>query len=652
MILLHAQNVARYFGSEKLFDDLSLTIQDHDRLALVGRNGSGKSTLLKILAGIEEADQGQVVKAKDISIGYLAQRTGIISDRTIWEEMLTPFAEVIDLEKQMRAYENKLADEEVLNQPDLYESTLKSYDHIQNRFKSLDGYAYRSEIKAVLAGFHFYEEDYGTSIQELSGGQKTRLALAKLLLEKPDLLILDEPTNHLDMDSIAWLENYLKGYQGAILIVSHDRYFLDVLVNEVYDLSFGRLKHYTGNYSTYLVEKEKDLDKQWKDYEKQQKEIKQLEDFIEKNISRASTSKRAQSRQKQLDAMIRLEKPKNHSKSANIIFNPERESGDLVLQVNHLTIGYDGQATASDIELEERKNDIIAIVGPNGVGKSTLLKTIVGILPAIEGEIILGTKVDVGYYDQEQQQLHQNKTILHELWDDHPGMDEQVIRSLLGAFLFSGDDVLKTIASLSGGEKARVALAKLALDRDNFLILDEPTNHLDIDSKEVLEEALLDFEGTLLFVSHDRYFINKIANKVVEIQADGSQLFLGNYDYYMQKKEELEEMRALKEEPQENTSSPQKEMTAASLDRMELKEFQREERRLEREIQQLEEEINQLTEKNDAIHNRLLEPEVYNDLELSQELADQMQAHQANIDQLSDQWEILALELEDLLSEF
>lgn len=650
LILLQAQNVARYFGGSRLFSNLSLTIQDRDRIALVGKNGSGKSSLLKILAGEEAPDEGLLSAAKNIQIGYLAQRTGIISQKSIWEEMLSVFDEVIQIEADMRELEQKLAQEDVLNNEELYRETLKHYDMLQNKFKDMNGYSYKSEIKAVLGGFHFYEEDYDTIITELSGGQKTRLALAKLLLEKPDLLILDEPTNHLDMDTLTWLEGYLKSYPSAILIVSHDRYFLDELVNEVYDLSYGKITHYSGDYSNYLSEKEKNIEKQWKDFEHQQKEIQKLEEFVQKNISRATTSKRAQSRQKQLEKIERLEKPLTYSKSADILFKPDQESGDLVLQVNNLTVGYDNIPTAQNINFEVRRKDIIAIVGPNGVGKSTLLKTIVGKLEALAGEVINGTKVDIGYYDQEQENLTQNKTILNELWDEHPTMNEESIRSLLGSFLFSGDDVLKTIHSLSGGEKARVALAKLALNHDNFLILDEPTNHLDIDSKEALENALLHFEGTILFVSHDRYFINRLATEIIEIHADQSTLYLGNYDYYIEKKQELEEIQQLTESKDEEQPAESVELSEASLDRQELKDRQREQRRLEREVEALEIKILELEEENESIHADMLKPEVYNDPEKSFTLGEQLNENTEMIDKWTQEWEIVAMDLEELLS--
>lgn len=650
MILLQTQNVARYFGSTCLFSNLSLTIQDRSRIALVGRNGSGKSTLLKILAGEEAPDEGQVSVAKNIQIGYLPQRTGIISQKSIWEEMLAVFDEVIQIEAGMRELEQKLAQENILNNEEIYQDTLKHYDSLQIQFKDMNGYNYKNEIKAVLGGFHFYEEDYDTVITELSGGQKTRLALAKLLLEKPDLLILDEPTNHLDMDTLTWLEGYLKSYPSAILIVSHDRYFLDELTHDVYDLSYGKLNHYPGNYSNYLSEKEKHIEKQWKDFEQQQKEIKRLEEFVQKNISRATTSKRAQSRQKQLEKIERLEQPQTYSKSANIIFKPEQKSGDLVLQINDLTVGYDNIPTAQNINFEVRHNEIIAVVGPNGIGKSTLLKTIVKKLDALSGEVIKGTKVDIGYYDQEQENLTQNKTILNELWDDHPTMNEGTIRKLLGSFLFSGDDVLKTIHSLSGGEKARVALAKLALNQDNFLILDEPTNHLDIDSKEALENALLHFEGTILFVSHDRYFINRLATKIVEIEADQSRLFLGNYDYYIEKKQELEEINQLKELENKELSVREAELSEASLNRQELKDYQREKRRLEREIEALEVKILKLEEINEDIHTNMLKPEVYTDSEKVFALDEQLSENTQMIESWTEEWENLVMNLDELLS--
>lgn len=623
-----------------------MEIQDQDRIALVGRNGAGKSTLLKIIAGIEEPDEGRVMKPKDITIGYIEQRTGLISDKTIWEEMLTVFEDVIQLEEKMSETEKLLSSEEVLEDKTLYQETLKRYDQMQNQFMNQNGYGYESEIRSILHGFKFYEEDYHRPISELSGGQKTRIALARLLLEKRDLLILDEPTNHLDIDTLTWLENYLKGYEGALLIVSHDRYFLDEIVTEVYDLEQSNLRHYTGNYTEAMKKKRKDIQLQQKKYERQQSEIKRQEEFIEKNITHASTSKQAQSRRKRLEKMERIQAPKLDTKSANFRFTPDRESGEIVLQINNLSVGYD-EPVAENINIDLRKGDIVAIVGPNGVGKSTLLKTIIGQLEPLEGEIHEGTKVDIGYYDQEQQNLSQNETVLEDLWKDHPDLNEETIRSLLGSFLFSGDDVEKYIHSLSGGEKSRVALAKLALDHNNTLILDEPTNHLDIDSKEVLENALDSFSGTILFVSHDRYFINRMANRVIELQPNGTRLFLGDYEYYIEKKQELDDLEALEQGDGNETDVSSKEITETEFDRLELKERQKEVRRLERVLDSFEKEISEIEKNIEEAEHQLTLPEVYEDPKKAQKWGDTLNHLKKEQEEILENWETSALKLEE-----
>ncbi|GEL66679.1 ABC-F family ATP-binding cassette domain-containing protein [Marinilactibacillus psychrotolerans] len=648
MILLQTQKIARHFGAEVLFDDVTLEIKDNARVGLVGRNGAGKSTLLHIISGREEPDAGRVNKKKDLTLGFLDQHTGLESTKTIWEEMLAIFEPVIKVEKEMREIEYQMSSPDLLADKEYYQDLLKKYDSLQETFKQLNGYGYESEIRSVLHGFRFYESDFSTSVSQLSGGQKTRLALARLLLEKKDLLVLDEPTNHLDIETLSWLEKYLQNYTGALLIVSHDRYFLDKVINEVYEVSNRKVQHFTGNYSNYLKLKAELIQKMWKEYEKQQKEIEKTEDFINRNLVRASTTKRAQSRRKMLDKMDRIDKPQGDEKSAHFSFYTERESGGVVLQTEDLAIGYD-HPLANHIDIDIRKTDAIALVGPNGVGKTTLLKTIVGQLPKLTGKIQLGTKVDLGYYDQEQSLLHSNKTVLNELWDEHPSVPEQSIRTLLGSFLFSGDDVEKSITSLSGGEKARVALAKLAMEKNNFLILDEPTNHLDIDSKEVLENALIDFEGTLLFVSHDRYFINRMATKVIEISTDGLTLYLGDYDYYLQKKEELEELARLKteEETQENPAKEDFNLPKdQGLNRAQQKIRQREIRRLNRSIEELEERMQQSEVQLEAIQSKLNDPAIYDQPDEAVALSEQHDNLQAEQETLLEEWENLNLELE------
>lgn len=651
MILLQAQHVARYFGADVLFENIYLEIQDHSRVALVGRNGAGKSTLLKMIADIEQPDAGKISKGKQVTIGYLAQNTGLDSTQSIWDEMLDVFHSVIQLEKKMRHIEQLLGDADLLADEDRYQETLKQYDQMQHDFKEKNGYGYEAEIRSVLHGFNFFEADYTKSINQLSGGQKTRLALAKLLLQKKDLLILDEPTNHLDIETLNWLENYLQTYTGALLIVSHDRYFLDKVVNEVYDLSRQKITHYKGNYSKFLDLKAAQLEKEWKEFEKQQKEIAKLEDFVNRNLVRASTTKRAQSRRKQLEKIDRLDKPQGDEKSATFRFQPSIESGNVVMTVENGAIGYEDTILSEPINMDVRKYDSIALVGPNGVGKSTLLKSLLNELPLIKGETKFGTNVEVGYYDQEQAELHSTKSVLAELWDDHPTTPEKDIRSILGSFLFSGEDVEKSVSSLSGGEKARLALAKLSMEKDNFLILDEPTNHLDIDSKEVLENALIDFEGTLLFVSHDRYFINRIATKVIELSPEGSTVYLGDYDYYLEKKAEQEELKRLAQEDAQMKQPLQSEETIPNKpaeNRVINKENQKLIRQLTRRIEAIENETAELEQSIEELESELTKPDVYEDHIKVQEINDQLQLLTNQYEELMEEWESSTLELENL----
>lgn len=647
MILLQAQHVARYFGAEVLFENIYLEIQENSRIALVGRNGTGKSTLLKMIADIEQPDSGKIVKGKQVTIGYLAQNTGLASERTIWDEMLLVFEPVIQLEKDLRTIEKQLGDPELLSNEELYHATLNRYDQIQHRFREENGFGYQSEIRSVLHGFRFYEEDYLKQINQLSGGQKTRLALAKLLLEKKDLLILDEPTNHLDIETLSWLESYLQSYKGALLIVSHDRYFLDKVVNEVYEISRKKISHYKGNYSRYLDLKAAQLEQEWKEFEKQQGEIAKLEDFVNRNLVRASTTKRAQSRRKQLEKMDRIDKPQGDEKSAHFSFKSEKESGNVVLSLTNGAIGYDDTILSSPIALDVRKYDSIALVGPNGIGKSTLLKSLIGQLPLIQGEKQMGTNVLLGYYDQEQSDLNSTKSVLAELWDDHSTTPEKDIRSILGSFLFSGADVEKSVSSLSGGEKARLALAKLAMNKDNFLMLDEPTNHLDIDSKEVLENALIDFDGTLLFVSHDRYFINRIATTIIELSENGSTLYLGDYDYYIEKKAEQEELRLIAEAETAKTDKSEP-VPTIKANREINKEEQKLLRQLTRRIEAIESEMEEFETIITNCETQLIDPEVFGDHLRVQELNVELNVAQEKLDNLVNEWEEKSLQLEEL----
>lgn len=647
MILLQAQQVARHFGADILFENINLEIQDNSRIALVGRNGAGKSTLIKMIIGESEPSAGNIAKKKDLTIGYLAQNADISSDRTIMDEMLAVFDYLQDMEKQIHQLESAMANPDADHQSPEYARILKQYDQLQHDFKEQNGYGYVNEIKSVLHGFHFEEADHDRLISSLSGGQRTRLALAKLLLEKRDLLILDEPTNHLDIDTLTWLESYLQGYAGALLIVSHDRYFLDKIVNEVYEISHNKCHHYHGNYSQYINEKAQRLQQEWKQYEKQQVEINKLEDFVNRNLVRASTTKRAQSRRKQLEKMDRLDRPEGLEKGPHFTFSTKKNSGNLVLTVTDAAIGYNGNVISEPIDFEVRKNNIIAIVGPNGIGKSTLLKSILGQIPFIKGSSSFGTGVEVGYYDQEQKNLNPQKTVLNELWDEHPTTPEYDIRSILGSFLFSGDDVLKSVSSLSGGEKARLLLTKLAFRHDNFLLLDEPTNHLDIDSKEVLEQALLEFDGTVLFVSHDRYFINKVATSVLEITPEGSQLFLGDYDYYLEKKEEAELLKQAKEDT--THSITEKQVSTGKVNYQQSKERQKQERKLQRAVDSFEKEVEKLDTQKSNLEVEMAQPEVATDLGKLTDLQKQLDELTTKLAQAEEAWENASLELEEFL---
>ena len=629
MIILQANKIERSFAGEVLFDNINLQVDERDRIALVGKNGAGKSTLLKILVGEEEPTSGEINKKKDVSLSYLAQDSRFESENIIYDEMLHVFDDLRRTEKQLRQMELEMGEK---SGEDL-DKLMADYDRLSENFRQAGGFTYEADIRAILNGFKFDESMWQMKIAELSGGQNTRLALAKMLLEKPNLLVLDEPTNHLDIETIAWLENYLVNYSGALIIVSHDRYFLDKVATVTLDLNKHSLDRYVGNYSRFVELKEQKLATEAKNYEKQQKEIAALEDFVNRNLVRASTTKRAQSRRKQLEKMERLDKPEAGKKSANMTFQSEKTSGNIVLTVENAAIGYDGEILSEPINLDLRKMNAVAIVGPNGIGKSTFIKSIVDQIPFIKGEKRFGANVEVGYYDQTQSKITPSNTVIDELWNDFKLTPEVEIRNRLGAFLFSGDDVKKSVGMLSGGEKARLLLAKLSMENNNFLILDEPTNHLDIDSKEVLENALIDFDGTLLFVSHDRYFINRVATHVLELSENGSTLYLGDYDYYVEKKAEVEAIQT----EEASTSNQAKEPSPVN-DYQTQKESQKEARKLMRQIESLEAEIEELETQSQAISEQMLET---NDAEKLMEL-------QAELDKISHRQEEAMLEWEEL----
>ncbi|WP_027968212.1 ABC-F family ATP-binding cassette domain-containing protein [Streptococcus equinus] len=633
MIILQGNKIERSFSGDVLFDNINIQVDEKDRIALVGRNGAGKSTLLKILVGEEAPTSGEINTKRDLSLSYLAQDSRFESENTIFDEMLHVFDDVRSMESRLRKMEMQMAE----LTGNAFDKLMSDYDRLSEEFRVKGGFTYEAEIKAILNGFKFDESMWQMKISELSGGQNTRLALAKMLLEKPELLVLDEPTNHLDIETIAWLENYLVNYQGALIIVSHDRYFLDKVATITLDLTKHSLDRYVGNYSKFMDLKAEKLALEAKNYEKQAKEIAKLEDFVQRNLVRASTTKRAQARRKQLEKMERLDKPSAGQKSANMTFHADKVSGNVVLTVADAAIGYDDQILSEPINIDVKKFDAIAIVGPNGIGKSTLIKSIVGQIPFIKGTSTYGANVEVGYYDQTQSNLTRTNTVLDELWNDFSTTPEVEIRNRLGAFLFSGDDVKKSVSMLSGGERARLLLAKLSMQNNNFLILDEPTNHLDIDSKEVLEDALIDFDGTLLFVSHDRYFINRVATKVLEISEEGSTLYLGDYDYYLEKKAELEELARLKaEEAQEKTTVVVEK--APANDYQAQKANQKELRKLTRRITEIENQLEEIEAREEEINQAMLATNEASELiDLQKEL-----------DELTEQQENLMLEWEEL----
>ena len=637
-MLIQLNNITKNFVVNEIFSNVKMEINDKDRVAIVGRNGAGKSTLLKIISGELSFDSGERTISKNTTIGYLSQEFIVREDLSIYEEMITCFDEIISLEANLEKLSYELTPENIENDPAL----LDRFDRLQNEVLTHKDYHYKSKIESVLYGLDFTKDVFDKKISTFSGGEKTRLSMAKLLLSEPDLLILDEPTNHLDMENVAWLENYLSSYNGAIVIVSHDRYFLDKVVNAVYNLEFGKLKKYVGNYSKFLKQYEEDYEKQLKEFTSQQKDIKRLEEFVQKNIARASTSKMAKSRQKVLDKMELIDNPKKDDKAANIEFNIKEQSGRDVLMIENLKVGYDGKQVGNAYNFSVYKGDRIAIVGRNGIGKSTLIKTIAKKQNAIGGSVHYGSKVSLGYYDQKQAEFESSKTILNELWDEYPLMKEAEVRTVLGRFLFRGDSVLKIVRDLSGGEKARLQLAKLMLEKNNLLVLDEPTNHLDITSKQVLEDALENYEGTIVFVSHDRYFINKIANKVLDITGDDYSIYLGNYDYYLEKREQELIAKKLKEEKTDEVQEK------VANDYVLGKEEKKRIRKLERTREELLEKIESLEEKVSLVNNELTKEEVYTDAIKVQEYNEELRSLNQEIEDLNNTWLEIEEELESL----
>jgi len=640
MILLQLNDISKSFDGEDIFTNVDFEVKTGERIGVVGRNGAGKSTLMKIIAGVEDYDSGHISKIKNLKIGYLTQQMTLDSNATVFEEMSKPFEHIKNMELLIKQETDWLAAHADAHDTPTYQAHMEKYESLSNQFEQLEGYQYDSKIKTVLHGLNFNEDDFNKPINDFSGGQKTRLSLAQMLLNEPDLLLLDEPTNHLDLETTKWLEDYLRYFKGAIVIISHDRYFLDKIVTQVYDVALGSVKRYIGNYEQFIQQRDKYYEKRMQEYEKQQEEIKRLETFVEKNITRASTSGMAKSRRKTLEKIQRIDKPMIDARSANIQFGFDRNTGNDVMHIKQLEIGYDDTPITKPINMEVSKGDHIAIIGPNGVGKTTLIKTIAQRQRQLGGEVTFGANLKIGYYDQKQAEFKSNKTILDYVWDQYPNMNEKDIRAVLGRFLFVQDDVKKIINDLSGGEKARLQLALLMLQRDNVLILDEPTNHLDIDSKEMLEQALEHFAGTIIFVSHDRYFINQLANKVFNLDHDGGKMYLGDYQYYIEKTEEAAALKAKAESEIESTNNPStKQRSTSSYENQ--KQRRREQRKIEREIEQREAIIESCEAKIEDIDYQLTQPDVYSDPIKSNELAELKSNTEQELEQAMMEWEEL-----------
>lgn len=633
MNILSCRNLSKTYIVETILKDINFTINEGDKIGVIGNNGSGKTTLFNILTQNVEKDEGDIFIRKDLKIGYLEQHININSEKTIFEECLDVFKHVFEMEKNLRLLEKNIADESKKGETSHLKRIMDEYGKLLEKFNEINGYGYRSEIRGVLSGLGFDEEDFDKKISILSGGQKSRVSLAKLLLEKSDLLLLDEPTNHLDINAINWLEGFLNDYNGSVMIISHDRYFLDKVINKIFHIEHQTLKVYNTNYTDFITQRKKDLEVLKKQYENQQKEIKRQEEIIERflNYGDARYIKQAQSRQKMLDQVKRIQVPEE-GKHSRIKFYPEIQSGVDVLKVEDLNKSFGDFHLLDNINFNIYRGEKVGLIGDNGVGKSTLFKIILGKIKEDSGVIELGTNVFAGYFDQEMESLDLTKTIIDEIWDNYPKLTHYEIRKLLSQFLFFGDDIFKEIKDLSGGEKGRVSLLKLMLSKANFLLMDEPTNHLDIDSKEVLESAVNDYDGTLFVISHDRYFLNKATNRILELTSDGIIEYLGNYDYYLHKKEELNK-------PEEVIDSRTK--TQIQLEKKKQKELEKEERKQKKEAKKLEEEINSLEQEIQKLDTLLCDPNLYDDHEKILEISEDREDLQSKLDKLYEKWILL-----------
>lgn len=649
-MILACHNISKSFGDKLIVKNGSFHIEEREKAALVGVNGAGKSTILKMIMNEEPTDEGDIILAKGKTIGYLAQHQHLIPHGTIYKELRSAKADVIEMEQKLRSIEHELKS----LSGDALENRLETYNRLQSEFEARNGYACESEITGVLKGLGFTEEEFSKKTDTLSGGQKTRVALGKLLLTNPDILLLDEPTNHLDLNSIAWLETFLSNYQGAVFIVSHDRFFLNRVVTKVVEIENGELRMYIGNYHAYSEKKQQLRDARLKEYLNQQREIKHQQAVIEKlrSFNREKSIRRAESREKMLEKMTPVEKPQDAPREMHFTLEPSCVSGNDVLSVEGLSKQFGSQVLFRDVNFEIKRGEHVAVIGDNGTGKTTLLKILNQVQKADAGSFTLGTKVQIGYYDQEHHVLHDNKTIFDEISDDYPSLNNTQIRNTLAAFQFTGDEVFQEISTLSGGEKGRVSLAKLMLSEANFLILDEPTNHLDIMSKEILEEALNNYSGTVLYVSHDRYFINQTATRILELVNQTFVNYIGNYDYYLDKKEEL--TRAYASSPAHSNgnvgntagvpsgSSPASSISASALSWQEQKEQQAKERKRKSDLKKTEEEISRLEERNAAIDHELTLEEVYSNSVKCQELSIERVENEEKLEELYEKWESLA----------
>jgi ATP-binding cassette subfamily F protein 3 len=664
IMLLQAVNLSKSYGVRAILSNITMLVNEREKIGLVGINGAGKSTFLQIIAGEMSYDSGDIFVSKETTIGYLAQNSGLTSGKTIREETLDVFADLLAVEQELRDLEVAMADPDLIADAKRYDETLNRYSVRSEWFREKGGYAIEAKIRGILSGMGFSDFPQDTQVDTLSGGQKTRLALAKMLLAEPDLLLLDEPTNHLDIDTLTWLEDYLRGYPGAIVVVSHDRYFLDALVGTIYEIERHASKRYSGNYSRFIEIKAAEYEAEMKQYEKQQDEISRMEDFVQKNIVRASTTKRAQSRRKALDKMERLDKPLGDLKRANFSFEIDRITGKDVLSAEALSMAYAADTPLfRNVSFKLSRSETVALIGPNGIGKSSLFKILTDNHKPNSGSFVWGANVKLGFYDQEQKDLNPQNTVLEELWGAYPHLEEARIRTVLGNFLFSGEDVFKRVAALSGGEKARVSLAKLMLLNANVLILDEPTNHLDLYSKEILEASLIDYEGTLLFISHDRYFLNKMAERILELTPNGMLSFLGNYDDYLEKKKDLAEFAAelpLKEQQgnrQRESGSGIAGATgggtsgksaaaaasgkAAAADAQADKQARRDERSRGRKLEQLERDIAAHESDIAELEQQLASPEVFNDYVLVLEKNAELEKVRLELEGFYAEWENL-----------